>query len=172
MDLRRIRFGFGTRWAALCDVPDLTLLPARYRTLKDAEFHAALELGIQHFVLWGLAALRRLGVQVPVERWAPQLNRIASWFDVFGGAYGGMRVSLVGVSADGIRRRRTWQLTAPALNGPEIPCMAAILLARKLARGEPVATGAAPCVGYLTLADFAPLFEQWRIMTRSWEQPV
>jgi hypothetical protein len=172
MDLRRIRFAFGTRWGALCDVPDLTLLPARYRTLREAQFHAALELGVQHFALWGLAALRRLGVPVPVERWAPQLNRIASWFDVFGGAYGGMRVSVVGVDAGGVRRRRTWQLTAPARNGPEIPTMPAILLARKIARGEPIATGAAPCVGYLTLAEFTPLFESWQIVTRVWEEPV
>jgi hypothetical protein len=172
MGLKRIRFGFGTRWAAPCDVPDLALLPARYPSLKDAQFHAALEFGVQHAALWILAALRRRGVPVPVERWAGRLNAVASCFDVFGGAYGGMRVSIVGEDADGQLRRRSWQLTAPALHGPEIPCMAAILLARRLARGESVATGAAPCVGYLDLADFAPLFEQWRIMTRVWEQPV
>jgi hypothetical protein len=53
-------------------------------------------------------------------------------------------------------RIRTWQLTAPALDGPEIPCMAAILLARRLARGEVLQSGAFPCVGFLTLSEFAP----------------
>jgi excinuclease ABC subunit A len=32
--------------------------------------------------------------------------------------------------------RRTWQLTTPAIDGPEIPCMAAILLARHIATGR------------------------------------
>jgi saccharopine dehydrogenase-like NADP-dependent oxidoreductase len=51
-ELRRIRIeGVGNRWAAACDVPDLELIPARYPGVKTVEFHAALELGIQHFAL-------------------------------------------------------------------------------------------------------------------------
>ena len=56
-------------------------------------------------------------------------------------------------------------LTAEASHGPEIPVMAAILLARKLARGEITARGAFPCMGLLTLADFKPEFARWRIST-------
>ena len=56
-----------------------------------------------------------------------------------------MRVSVVGDRSDGGGRvRRTWQLTAPAMDGPEIPCMGAILLARRLARGEVFQSGAFP----------------------------
>ena len=39
--------------------------------------------------------------------------------------------------------------------------MAAILLARKLARGEAMARGAHVCMGLLTLADFEPEFARW-----------
>lgn len=165
-ELRRLRFaGLGTRWAAACDVPDLQLLPVRYPSVKTLQFRAALELGVQHFVLWLAAAFRRAGVPLPLERWAGPLNRMASRLDVFGSDNGGMLVSLAGTRVDGSRARVEWHLTAPGGNGPEIPCMAAILLARKLARGELSARGASACMGFLELADFELEFSKWRIST-------
>ncbi len=83
-----------------------------------------------------------------------------------------MRVSIVGVRNGGGRVRRTWQLRAPALDGPEIPCMAAIVLAQRLARGEDFKAGAFPCLGLVRLAQFAPEFDRWRITTRTEEVPV
>lgn len=166
MDLRRVPLEFGTRWAALCDVPDLALLPRRHPQLRSARFHAALEFGIEHFALWLLAGLRRAGLPLPVERWAAALNGMAGWLDAWGGEWGGMRVSVRGRHADGRQLRRTWLLTAPATDGPEIPCMAAILLARRIAAGSAPEPGAAPCTGLLSLAGFAPLFAQWRMRTR------
>ncbi len=62
--------------------------------------------------------------------------------------------------------RRTWLLTAPATDGPEIPCMPAILLARRMAAGEVPEAGAMACTGLLELREFAPLFAQWRMRTR------
>lgn len=165
-ELRQLQFaGLGKRWAAACDVPDLVLLPGRYPGLKTMQFRAALELGIQHFALWVAAALRRVGVPLPLERWAGPLNSMASWLDVFGSDRGGMLVSLAGTRNDGSRARIEWHLTAEAGHGPEIPCMAAILLTRKLARTEISARGAYPCMGFLNLADFEPEFAKWRIST-------
>jgi hypothetical protein len=156
MELEEIRLDVGARLAAACDVPDLEL-----------RFSAALEFGVQHLTLWGLAALRRIGLPFPVARWAVSLNRFAGMFDAAAGEKGGMRVSVVGDRRDGSSRvRRTWQLTAPAMDGPEIPCMAAILLARRLARGEVFQSGAFPCMGFLTLSEFAREFERWKISTR------
>jgi len=165
-ELRRLRFsGLGVRWAAACDVPDLQLLPVRYPGVKTLQFRAALELGVQHFALWLAAALRRAGVPLPLERWAGSLNRVASCLDGFGSDNGGMLVSLAGTRADGSPARVEWHLTAPGGHGPEIPCMAAILLARKLARGELSARGAFACIGFLGLADFEPEFARWGITT-------
>ncbi len=133
-------------------------------------FSAALEFGVQHVALWCLAALRRFGLPFPVARWAVSLNRYAGMFDSSAGEKGGMRVSLVGERSDGGgRMRRTWQLTAPAMDGPEIPCMAAILLTRRLARGEVFESGAFPCMGFLTLSEFTPEFAHWSITTRTEE---
>ncbi len=167
MDLEEIRLDVGGRLGAACDVPDLELFPARYPGVRTVRFSAALEFGVQHLTLWGLAALRRIGLPFPVARWAVSLNRLAGMFDAAAGEKGGMRVSVVGDRSDGGGRvRRTWQLTAPAMDGPEIPCMAAILLARRLARGEAFQSGAFPCMGLLTLSEFAPEFARWKISAR------
>jgi saccharopine dehydrogenase-like NADP-dependent oxidoreductase len=165
MHLRSFDLRFGHRWGALCDVPDLALLPLRYPGLQCASFHAALEVRFQHLVLWTLAALRRVGIALPVGRCAALLDRLASIFDFLAGQWSGMQVQLVGRSSTGARVARTWTLKAPALHGPQIPCMAAILLTRRLAKREQFAAGAFACTGFLTLAQFAPLFAQWDITT-------
>lgn len=164
-ELRRVRFPFGTRWAAACDVPDLALLPVRHPDAHTVEFRAALEVAVQHFALWSLAMIRRSGAQVPIERLARPLERAAGSLNRFGSECGGMLVRLVGPGHDGRRRELEWQLTAPANNGPEIPCMAAILLARRLARGERLGPGAFPCAGFLRLDEFEPEFRRWAIST-------
>jgi hypothetical protein len=166
MDLRRIRFDIGTRWAAACDVPDLALLPERYPQLSDVEFHAALEIGIQHFALWLLAATRRAGLPLSPQRCASMLSRVASMLDDRGGPFGAMRIGASGVREDGARVQRIWQLRTPAIHGPEIPCMATILLARRIAQGAVSERGAHPCMGFLTLTDFAPEFARWGMQTR------
>ena len=165
-ELRRMRFaGLGMRWAAACNIPDLELLPARYPGVKTVEFRAALEITVLHFGLWLAAALRRAGLPLPIERWAASLNRLASLLDIFGSERGGMLVAVVGNRPDGSRARMEWHLTADANHGPEIPCMAAILLTRKLAQGELSARGAFPCMGFLKLPDFEPEFVRWGMTT-------
>src|SRR6266446_4414648 len=165
-ELKRMRFyALGARWAAACDVPDLELFPKRYPGLRTMEFRASLEIGAQQFALWLAAMLRRRGVPLPIERWARPLSRIASWMDAFGGDLGGMLVSLAGKRADGSRAWIEWHLTADAQHGPEIPCMAAVLLARKLAQGGVAQPGAFSCMGFLTLPEFETELARWRITT-------
>jgi saccharopine dehydrogenase-like NADP-dependent oxidoreductase len=169
MDLRVVDLDVGRRLAAACDVPDLALLPTRFPGVRSVRFHAALEFGVQHLTLWCLAAVRRVGLAVPVGRWAQWLDRWAAAFDPIAGDKGGMAVTITGNHTDGRRVRRTWQLVAPAADGPEIPCMAAILLTRRLAAGSSLSSGAFACMGLLRLADFEPQFTQWRITTRTAE---
>ena len=166
MDMRRVRLDIGSRFAAACDVPDLSLFPVRFDGVKTVTFHTALEFRAQHLALWCLAALRRSGLPLPVTRWAVGLNDLARWFDSAAGEKGGMWVSVLGERGRGNRVRRTWQLVTPATDGPEIPCLAATLLARRLARGETLASGAFECMGFLRLSDFAPEFARWGMTTR------
>jgi uncharacterized protein YbjT (DUF2867 family) len=165
-ELKRLRFyGLGTRWAAACDVPDLELLPRLYPEARTVEFRAALELGTQQSALWLAALLRRNGVRLPLERWAGTLDWVASRMNALGGHLAGMLVSVSGKRADGSRARGEWHLTADALHGPEIPCMPAILLARKLANGGIAQRGAFACTGFLSLPEFEHEFARWRITT-------
>ena len=169
MDIRHVPLSFGSRWGALCEVPDLTLMPAQYPEVQSVSFHAALEFRLQHLVLWKLAALRRLGLPFAVERWASALDRMSSVFDPFAGSWGGMRVSIVGRGAQRERVRRTWELTAPAADGPEIPTLAAVLLARRLAGGECFEPGACACMGMVGLQEFEPEFAKWGIRAQTLE---
>jgi hypothetical protein len=165
-ELQRTRLSFGTRCAAACDVPDLVLLPARYPGVQTVSFRAALEISLQHYALWMMAACRRAGLPFPVARWGGLLNRVGTWLNWFGSDTGGMSVRAAGVDAAGQRKCLTWELVAEGNHGPEIPCMAAILLANKLHQGHSFAPGAQVCMGMLELAEFEPEFARWDIKTR------
>lgn len=163
--LRRFDMTIGQRLAAACDVPDLALFPARYSGLRTVQFRAALEVRAQQIGLWVFAMLRRLGVPLPLKRLGSALAVTATALDRFGTDRGGMQVSLIGTQPDGGRVRIAWNLVAPANHGPEIPCMPAYLLARKIAAGSLTGSGAYPAVGFLDLAEFRPEFALWGIST-------
>ena len=148
----------GARWAARCDVPDLELLPTWFPTLRSVRFDASLELAVSHIGLWMLAWLVRIGVIRRPEDLAGAVLRCAQWLDRWGTDGGGMTVRIEGTRADAVIEgeslRRDWTLTAGSGHGPEIPCIPAIVIARKLARGEPIEPGARPCRSIMTLEEF------------------
>ncbi|MFO1435416.1 MAG: saccharopine dehydrogenase NADP-binding domain-containing protein [Gammaproteobacteria bacterium] len=163
-ELATIEFrSLGSRRAAACDVPDLELFPDRYRGVHTVRFRAALELAIEHHALWISAALRRIGIPLPIEHWASPLDKLATRLNRLGSQRGGMLVSVSGEDRNGARVRFNWELTADDNHGPEIPCMPAILLARKIASGAISTRGARPCMGLLTLDEFATEFARWGI---------
>lgn len=152
------------RLASPCDVPDHDLLVARYPGVRGVRFRAALELGFMQRTLAAIALLRQWHVPVPMHALAPFFSRATRWFDRFGGDLGGMYVALRG-ERDGKPLTVRWDLTAPDLHGPEIPCLAALLLARRLAAGGELPVGARACMGLLSLEDFNGAFDEWRITT-------
>jgi saccharopine dehydrogenase-like NADP-dependent oxidoreductase len=156
------------RRGALCDIPDLELFPARYAGVRDVMFRAALEVGVTQSVFALVAQLHRRGLIARPQALAGLLHRSGRLVDWMGTPDGGMFVRITG-RAGGELRSIEWHITAPDHHGPEIPCMAAILLARKLARGESLPAGAMPCMGLLALEEFAPEFEKWG-MTTEWHQ--
>jgi Saccharopine dehydrogenase NADP binding domain len=164
-ELKREHLSFGSRLAAACDVPDLELFPARYPGVRTVTFRAALEVSVQHYALWTIAAARRAGLSLPTARWGASLDRIATWLNWLGSDTGGMRVSVSGVGNAGQGTCRTWELVAEDNHGPEIPCMAAVILANKLHRGNAFVRGAHVCMGILGLADFESEFARWTMST-------
>jgi hypothetical protein len=153
------------RLGALCDIPDLELFPERYRVRDRVMFRAALEVGIGQRSLALLAALRGAGLLPGLSRLAPLLLRITGALNFLGSELGGMVVRVAGQDAAARPAQRAWHIAADDGHGPEIPCMAAILLARKLARGEPLPTGASTAAGLLKLAEFEPEFAKWGMVT-------
>ncbi len=163
---RRVEFArLRPRLGALCDIPDLELFPAHYPGVKSVMFCAALEIGISQRALAALGALRRWGAVRRPERLAAFFNRAADGLDMFGSALGGMVVRVRGIDGAGKAAAAAWHISADDDHGPEIPCMPAILLARRLAAGEPFEAGAFTSMGQLALADFGPEFGKWGMVT-------
>ena len=141
----------GARWLAACDVPDLDLFATRYGPLRELSFRAGLELRRLHFGLWLLSWLVRAGLVRDLVRHARLLKRMSEWFADAGSDAGAMHVELHGIDTDGRPRRRRWEILACDGDGPEIPATAAVVIARKLARGELAARGAGACLDLFTL---------------------
>lgn len=154
-DLHGVRYPrLGTRWFANCDIPDLELFPQRYAVSQSVTFSAALELRIMQFSVWALSWLVRWGL---VRSWAPAAALLKSASDPlsrFGSDRGGMHVHIVGRKSSGMRHQVQWFLIAGSGDGPMIPCIASIVLARKLARCQLKSSGATPCIDLLTLEEF------------------
>jgi len=149
------------RRAALCDIPDLELFPQRYAGVQEVRFGAALEVGLTQRAFAALAWLRQRRLLPPPSALARTLHRLSGWFDRFGSGLGGMVVRMCGVAPGGHPLQLDWHLSADGNHGPEIPCMPAVLLARRWARGDAPPAGAQACVGLLRLADFEPEFARW-----------
>jgi hypothetical protein len=154
------------RWIALAEVPDLDLLPQALPGRPAAGFRAGTELGFQMLALWLLSWpvrwgwIKGLGGAAP---WLHKLQRLTGWA---GSDRSAMSVTLTG---SGVQRR--WTLLAEQGDGPEIPTLAAELLAEDILAGR-VAPGAHDAGGLLTLDRFAPLFARLAIRTAIEERRI
>ena len=68
-----------------------------------------------------------------------------------------------GTGNDGTPLRLDWTLQADAGDGPQIPATAAVVLARKLARGELVGSGARPCLDMFTLDELMAALHGYQV---------
>ena len=147
------------RWFSACDVPDLELFPGHYKVRERVQFHAGLELSLLHLGLWLLSWpvrwrwLRSLVSATGAIVWLANLVR------TFGTDRGGMAVDVAGRLPDGRAITRRWRLIAEAGDGPWVPTLAAVALARGLAQGAVAERGARPCVGLLSLDEILAVAE-------------
>lgn len=144
----------GWRLLGNCEAPDLALFPRRYPELKTVRFYAGLEIPFIHLTLWAISWLARIGLIRNLEKTAPFLLKTSCLFDWLGSADSGFHMALSGIGKDGAGKTITFELTARSGDGPYIPCMPAILMARQLARSEISEIGAHPCMGFITLDEY------------------
>jgi len=104
--------------------------------------------------LWALSWLVRLGLISRLEKAAPLLLKTSFLFDWLGSANSAFHMELSGKDKNGDDKTVTFELTARSGDGPYIPCIPSILMAKKLAAGEVTVTGAQPCVGLITLDEY------------------
>jgi len=154
----------GKRWMANCDVPDLDLLPARF-DIKRIRFSAGMEIPAIHFGMWLLSWGVRLGFPIDLPKHAAALLKASNWFDRIGSADGGMHVIVEGRDRSGRSVTLKWFIIARDGDGPYIPAVPAVVLARKIIAGTFVGTGAVPCVGMITLREYLDEIEHLKIKT-------
>jgi len=156
--------GIGKRWMANCDIPDLDLFPPLYK-IQKIRFSAGMENTFLHLSIWGLSWLVRLGVPLNLANHARPLLKMSHWFDRLGSDAGGMHVIIRGKTYDSKTYTRRWFIVAREGDGPQIPCVPAILLAKKLVEGAPFSPGAKPCIGLISLQDYLDELSHFSITT-------
>jgi hypothetical protein len=164
-DLRRVTLPeLGRRWVSACDVPDLALFPETWPDLREASFHAGLELGVLHLALWAASWLVRWRLVRSLAPAAGAALAVANQLERFGTDRGAMRVDIVG-RRGGRRIERSWILVADEGDGPWVPAAPAASLARQIIAGR-VAAGARACVGVLPLDAILRELRHLQIKTR------
>ena len=156
----------GSRFVGICDVPDNVLFPERYKGVRSVTFRAGLELYRLHFGLWMFAWLARMGLAKNLPRHASRLRRMSEWFLRAGSDEGGMVVQMRGVDKLGQPLHLRWTIHAGAGDGPQIPAIPAVVVARKLADGELLLRGAMPCMGLFTLDEALAALSSYAMTTQ------
>ncbi len=159
----------GSRLLGNCDIPDLSLFPERYPSLKNIRFYAGLEIPFIHVTLWGLSWLVRIGLIKHLNRAAPLLLKTSFLFDWLGSANSAFHMTLTGKDEKHHKKTITFELTARSGDGPYIPCMPAILMATKLANQKIEIVGAHPCIGFMTRLEY---LEALKEMDISWSVDI
>ena len=143
----------GLRWMANCEIPDLDLLPEKYG-IKSIRFSAGMESTALHLGIWLISWLVRLGLPINLAKHATVLWKLSTVFDWMGTVDGGMHMQIKGKNKDGKPHERKWFIIGKKNDGPNIPTIPAIILAKKLFAGKLDVLGAVPCVGMVTLDEY------------------
>lgn len=167
--LRRQEFDTGQsrrlkRTVALVDVPDHQIFPDSLKGKPSVLFRAGPEFSFQSGVLWLLSWMVKWGWIDTLRFLAPILEPIQHLFAGWGSADSAMQVDVKG-RIDGRAIHRNWTLIARDGCGPEIPVLAADILASEFAAGQ-LKPGARHCGGQLGLAQFMRKFDELAIDTK------
>ena len=174
-EMRRARFAVTgqpvlDRWVALADVPDLALMPSALPGQPAVTFRAGTEFGFQNLFLWAASWPVRWRWLKGLGGAAPLLSRLQRLTIRLGGTRSAMRVAARGRGPGG-DVERCWTLLADQGDGPEIPTLAAVLVAEAILDGR-IAPRAMDASRLLALADFVPLFAELAVGQEIVERPL
>jgi hypothetical protein len=155
-EMRRETFAGLRRLVAIADVPDLEVAPQALPGRPSTIFRAGTELDLQMRALWLASWPVRWGWFRSLAAAGRGLLPLYRLMLRFGGDRSAMHVTLRGRAGER-RVERRWTLLAERGDGPEIPVLAAELLAADILASR-VAPGARTGWGELTLDRFEPLF--------------
>lgn len=162
----------GRRLLAYCDVPDRLLYPRTCKGIRTVEFRAGFELPLLQLGMWCLAWLKRSGCVADWRRHAEKLQRVSEFTLGWGTYAGAMHVEITGRRQDGTPHRVKWYIVAPDGDGPQIPCTAAVVIARKLARGTVPVRGALPCLELFSVEEFMAALDGFNVREMAWIGPA
>lgn len=154
---------FSTRFS-LVDVPDLTVLPKLWPTVRDIWLGAGPRPELLHRMLNALARLVSFGIPLPLVKLSALFHAAKTRLK-WGEDRGGMFVRVSGLDGEGKPAARSWNLIAEGDDGPFIPSMAAAAIILGLLDGRRPRSGARTAAGAITLADYQRLFDTKRITT-------
>jgi NAD(P)-dependent dehydrogenase (short-subunit alcohol dehydrogenase family) len=157
-----------TRLVALADIPDHQIVPTSVSGAPAVIFRAGPEFAFQTLSLWLLSWLVRWGLLRSIAPLAGWLRHLQGVTAKLGSDRSAMVVSLKGYSGNEIVER-CWTLIAENGDGPEIPTLAAQLLANAILKGR-VGAGARTAADALTLGQFEPLFSKLAIAHQTTEK--
>ena len=155
------------RRASLIGAPDLKLFPSAFQA-RSVLFRAGLELDLMHRGLTALAFLRGLRLLPGLQLFLGPILWMSRRLERFGTDRGGMVVELIGI-AGGKAIRRTWRMIAEKGDGPFIPAVPALAIARKMPAVSP---GARPCLHDLTLPEIEHAMAKLSVRFASSEAPA
>lgn len=165
--LTRIRYPeLGLRFGAICDVPDLELMPDYVPGVQTVEFRASLEAAWEQATMWLMAGLTRLRLVRNWRRTAPFFKRMADRLMFLGSDKGGLHLRVLGLAHDGRVISRTWYLIARRNHGPEVPCSPTLLVTRKLLNGTLTRRGAFPCLGLFSVDELRQEMREFDVEIR------
>lgn len=170
-DLKFRRFWkLGLRPMSHCDIPDLTLFPARYPTVNTIHFRGGIEIKLLHIILVGLSWLVRFNLISSLEPYAAKMLKISFLFDVIGRDNSGFYMSLFGLDESGKNKQIDFEIVAKKGDGLYIPSMPSIVIAKKIANNELTQIGAKPCLDIITLDEYLQALQdlhiEWRVTVK------
>src|SRR5258708_2124205 len=156
----------GRRYVVDCDIPDHDLFPACYTALRQMDFGSCIDVPGLPRMLSLMSDCVRKGW---IEDWkflSTIIQPCLKAVKFLGSSHSGFFMRLEGQDRHGNPKKMLFEIAAREGSGLDIPVTPVILLVKKMLRGESLPTGAYPCMGLFSLAEFQQELSSYPI---SWE---